>query len=104
MSVKGGRGSQNGGGGGAGGRFVMNYRRSYLGSSYPDQSFYWTGTEDISGGAAGFMPERYMQPSEGQNGTLFGTKCMPGYSGVFCKACPVGTFKYDYSYADCLPC
>lgn len=47
MSVKGGSGSSNGGGGGAGGRLVMNYLKSYLASSQPDQSFYWTGTNDI---------------------------------------------------------
>mmetsp|Transcript_4035 Transcript_4035/g.6817 ORF Transcript_4035/g.6817 Transcript_4035/m.6817 type:complete len:199 (+) Transcript_4035:2086-2682(+) len=35
LSVKGGAGSENEGGGGAGGRFVMNFLRSYITSSYP---------------------------------------------------------------------
>ena len=50
VSVKGGYGSANGGGGGSGGRFVMKYTRSYLSSSYPNQSYYWYGTYDINGG------------------------------------------------------
>jgi len=31
-------------------------------------------------------------------------KCFGGYSGPFCEACPIGTYKYDYSYAVCQPC
>lgn len=32
------------------------------------------------------------------------SKCFPGYSGVFCKPCGVGEFKYDYSYGKCMAC
>ena len=35
---------------------------------------------------------------------MFHSKCFPGYSGVFCKACPVGSFKYDYSFGRCMTC
>ena len=35
---------------------------------------------------------------------MFGSKCMPGYSGIFCQKCPMGTYKNDYSYGECLPC
>mmetsp|Transcript_4035 Transcript_4035/g.6815 ORF Transcript_4035/g.6815 Transcript_4035/m.6815 type:complete len:761 (+) Transcript_4035:2773-5055(+) len=35
---------------------------------------------------------------------MLGPKCLPGYSGVFCQACPVGTFKNDYSYGRCIDC
>ena len=55
VSVKGGAGSSGGGGGGAGGRLVMNYLKSYLSTSQPAQSFYWSGKSDISGGSKGDM-------------------------------------------------
>lgn len=29
---------------------------------------------------------------------------MPGFSGEFCQACPIGTYKYGYSFGICLPC
>lgn len=32
------------------------------------------------------------------------TRCFPGYSGVFCKACEPGFYKYDYGFGQCLPC
>jgi len=35
---------------------------------------------------------------------MFHSKCFPGYSGVFCKACPIGEYKYDYSYGHCQSC
>ena len=35
---------------------------------------------------------------------MFHSKCFPGYSGVFCAACPVGFYKYDYSFGKCLQC
>lgn len=98
ITARGGRGSSQGGGGGAGGRLVMNYQRSYLADSQPNQSFYWSGHSDISGGQAGDMAFKYQAPSAGQNGTMHHSKCFPGYSGVFCKRCPVGFYKYDYSY------
>ena len=38
------------------------------------------------------------------NGTEWHPQCLAGYSGAFCQACPVGTYKYGYSYGRCLPC
>lgn len=35
---------------------------------------------------------------------MFHTKCFPGYSGVFCSACQIGFYKYDYSFGKCLEC
>ena len=29
---------------------------------------------------------------------------MPGYYGLYCQPCPVGTFKDDYSNDECKPC
>jgi len=104
ISVKGGAGSARGGGGGSGGRFAMRYLRSYLNTSYPDQSYYWKGTHDVSGGRAGDYQNALLPPGDGQNGTVVAPKCFPGFAGVFCRPCPVGTYKYDYSYADCTPC
>ena len=40
----------------------------------------------------------------GSDGEIKSGKCFGGYSGPFCQACPVGTFKYDYSYGKCKPC
>jgi len=82
----------------------MNYLKSYLASSQPDQSFYWEGTHDISGGQRGDMSFNFLAPSNGQNGTMFHSKCFPGFSGVFCKACEIGEYKYDYSFGKCMPC
>jgi len=65
ISVKGGSGSENGGGGGAGGRFVMNYLKSYLNSSYPAQSYDWLGNHDVRGGEGGQMPSGYLEGSDG---------------------------------------
>ena len=44
LDIKGGNGSPNGGGGGSGGRMIINYLTSYMRSSYPMQSHFWTGT------------------------------------------------------------
>jgi len=104
FAVNGGDGSPNGGGGGSGGRLVVNYLKSYLSSSYPDQSHNWYGRSQIKGGRSGAVTFQRSNPKAGEDGTVFHSKCFPGYSGVFCQACPVGTFKYDYSYGACLPC
>jgi len=82
----------------------MNYLKSYLASSQPEQSFYWHGTSDISGGFKGDMSFKFQGPHDGQDGTMFHSKCFPGYSGVFCGACEVGEYKYDYSFGKCMPC
>ena len=104
MSVKGGAGSAYGGGGGSGGRLVMNYLKSYLASSQPMQSYYWSGTHDISGGLRGDTNIRTLSASNGEDGTMFHAKCFPGFSGVFCKPCDIGEYKYDYSFGKCFPC
>jgi len=98
VSAKGGNGSRNGGGGGSGGRLAMKYLKSYLASSYPDQSINWSGDHDLQGGRADGLT------LYGQEGTKWHSKCYPGYSGVFCEPCGIGEFKYDYSYGTCLIC
>jgi len=104
ISTMGGAGTKNGGGGGSGGRFIMNYLKSYLSISNPEQSYYWDGVHDVEGGAGGKIASKYQAGGPGQSGTMYHSKCFPGYSGVFCKACPAGFYKYDYSYGECIPC
>lgn len=99
----GGQGS-NGGGGGSGGRLIVNLLNSYKSSSQPEQSGNWWGKYNIDGGEAGSTLSKYVQASAGDNGAAYSQKCMPGYTGVFCHICPVGTFKSDYSYGVCLLC
>ena len=83
----------------------MNYLKGYLSNSQPDQSYYWYGTMNINGGKAGPKQKSFdLASSDGERGTMFHTKCFPGYSGVFCSACEPGTYKYDYSFGVCLPC
>lgn len=57
VSAMGGAGLR-GGGGGSGGRFIMNYLKSFLSSSNPRQSFYWIGHHDVSGGVGGAVSRR----------------------------------------------
>jgi len=83
---------------------VLNYLKGYLSTSQPDQSFYWTGGFSGDGGLSGPMIFDYLKAQSGGEGTRFHSKCFPGYSGVFCKACEIGEYKYDYSYGACLPC
>jgi hypothetical protein len=82
----------------------MNYLKGYLASSQPAQSFYWVGTYDIDGGQSGQISHHFQAPLNGQDGTMYHSKCFPGYSGVFCSPCEVGFYKYDYSFGRCLEC
>lgn len=71
ISIRGGYGSPNGGGGGSGGRFVMNYLRAYRADSQPNQSYYWKGEIDYSGGTSGHMTDRYEPGAIGQKWNSF---------------------------------
>ena len=82
------------GGGGGGGRFVVDICRANPDSvSVCSGSF--SGTYSVQGGYS-----RY----PGTAGTSTGPVCPPGYSGIFCKACPAGTFKEDRGTLPCTPC
>ena len=35
-------------------------------------------------------------------GTVWSTPCVPGYHGIYCKACKKGEYKVDMSNVDCL--
>lgn len=103
ISAKGGSGSANEGGGGSGGRFVMKFLKGYLQESYPVSSW-WSGSTIMDGGHSGQKFDMFGDPGHGEEGTIMSSKCLPGYSGVFCKACPLGTFKAEYSFGECIPC
>ena len=106
IEAAGGDGSAGGGGGGAGGRLVVSFNSNYRHDAQPEQSHYWRGTYSIAGGRNGDIDtERgYGAGTSGQSGVVLADKCFGGYSGPFCAPCSTGTFKYDYSYAECKPC
>ena len=106
-----------GGGGGSGGRLAMNFLRAFMHSSYPDQSYFWTGSLNLDGGKGGVLSDdvslqklakgvkdEHLKAQDGASGTAFHQKCFGGYTGPFCQACDVGSFKLSYSFGTCKPC
>ncbi|XP_056163736.1 uncharacterized protein LOC115684582 isoform X2 [Syzygium oleosum] len=86
ISTVGGHGSPNGGGGGGGGRVHFHWSGIPVGDEYyPIASV--KGNIQMGGGfgrGRGYA---------GENGTITGKACPKGLYGVFCKECPVGTYK-----------
>ena len=98
LSVSGGSGSWMNGGGGSGGRISLQYLKSLQPEFYPNMTINWSGKAFLDGGLAdgnGF---------QGENGSQWATRCKGGYHGVYCRPCPIGKFKLDYSYQDCENC
>ncbi|XP_051137270.1 uncharacterized protein LOC127255657 isoform X2 [Andrographis paniculata] len=86
LSSVGGQGSPIGGGGGGGGRIHFHW------SDIPTGDVYWpiatlNGSIQTRGGLGG------TQGYIGENGTISGRACPKGLYGIFCKECPVGTYK-----------
>ncbi|KAJ9688259.1 hypothetical protein PVL29_014125 [Vitis rotundifolia] len=86
ISAAGGYGSPNGGGGGGGGRVHFHWSDIPIGDGYlpiasVEGSIY-------TGGGLGKGQGR-----AGENGTVTGKACPKGLYGIFCKECPIGTFK-----------
>ncbi|TNV88047.1 hypothetical protein FGO68_gene7075 [Halteria grandinella] len=107
VSVKGGKGSLGGGGGGSGGRIVFNILGNYLADFATKATYSWDGTIVLKPGDQGDATSTeldYGSTNIASNGTEYHPMCLAGYSGAFCKPCPVGTYKYGYSYGRCLPC
>ena len=50
------------------------------------------------------LGEQFVAGSSGQNGLAVSSKCYGGMSGPFCAPCQAGTFKYDFSFAECQRC
>mmetsp|Transcript_8081 Transcript_8081/g.12449 ORF Transcript_8081/g.12449 Transcript_8081/m.12449 type:complete len:82 (+) Transcript_8081:2561-2806(+) len=44
------------------------------------------------------------EKTSGEKGSIMASKCLPGYEGILCSACPTGTFKSEFSVAPCIPC
>ncbi|XP_072999486.1 uncharacterized protein [Typha latifolia] len=85
LSSAGGYGSHNGGGGG-GGRIHFHWSDIPTGDEYlPVASV--EGSINTRGGMS------KGQGFAGGNGTLTGKACPRGLYGIFCKECPLGTFK-----------
>ncbi|CDW79197.1 UNKNOWN [Stylonychia lemnae] len=107
LSVQGGDGSNYGGGMGAGGRIIIYYLGNYLSQYYSTRSLDWLGDLDVNPGNSGILgknQQRLEKSVESQNGTVWHPRCPSGHSGGFCNPCPIGTYKYGYSYGKCNQC
>ncbi|KAJ6816031.1 uncharacterized protein M6B38_419325 [Iris pallida] len=99
LSSVGGHGSSSGGGGGGGGR--IHFHWSYIPSG--DEYFPIASVKGDISSRGGFGTG---QGFSGENGTVTGKDCPRGLYGMFCKECPLGTFK-NVSGSDgalCHPC
>ncbi|XP_015899506.2 uncharacterized protein LOC107432822 [Ziziphus jujuba] len=86
ISTVGGHGSPSGGGGGGGGRVHFHWSEIPVGDAYlPIAS---VKGSILTGGGFGRGNGR-----GGKNGTITGKACPKGLYGIFCKECPVGTYK-----------
>lgn len=48
--------------------------------------------------------QKLKKAQDGQTGSTSQTQCFGGFTGPFCKPCPVGMFKYNFGYGVCQPC
>ncbi|KAH9129629.1 hypothetical protein LEN26_005540 [Aphanomyces euteiches] len=81
------------GGGGSGGRLRLSGCKNF--SECTDG---FTGMYSVSGG----KPDKYSERAS--VGTYYGFPCPPGYGGLLCRVCDVGTFKEERGSAECLKC
>eukprot|EP00753_Platysulcus_tardus_P007788 PLAT15485.1.p1 GENE.PLAT15485.1~~PLAT15485.1.p1 ORF type:complete len:1512 (+),score=637.60 PLAT15485.1:352-4536(+) len=96
FSVRGGAGGVGGGGGGGGGRIAFLVQQvTKLASSF-------SGTYHVEGGPSGDSSED--EAGNGQDGTILGPHCPPGYGGLFCAACSHTQYKAAPGPQACLPC
>ncbi|CAA0814301.1 Unknown protein [Striga hermonthica] len=85
ISTIGGHGSANCGGG-AGGRIHFHWADVPIGDEYMPMSVV-KGTIGIRGGSGRGLGR------DAENGTLSGKTCPKGLYGIFCRECPLGTYK-----------
>ena len=90
VSTAGGNALQEGGGGGGGGRVHFDYFP--LTSKSTDPLNISSVYVDAGLGSEGGM--------NGGNGSISSVACPPGFAGVFCARCPLGTYKNQYGYAE----
>lgn len=86
ISTVGGHGSPNGGGGGGGGRVHFHWSSIPVGDEYYPIASVKGNIQTGGGFGRG-------HGLAGENGTITGKACPKGLYGVFCKECPVGTYK-----------
>eukprot|EP00899_Mesostigma_viride_P025225 jgi/Mesvir1/5888/Mv00660-RA.1 len=116
IAADGGDGGEIGGGGGAGGliHFVWAFTRPpmYQRGNYSDYSV-MTSASHVSPGASAQAAVVTAKGGLGQgpglpggDGILSTVDCPPGRFGLFCEACPVGTYKGSAGSDKklCLPC
>lgn len=96
LSTSGGHGSAVGGGGGAGGRIHFHWSNVAIGDDYIPIANVNKSSISLSGGFGN------NDAMTGANGTVTGKECPPGLFGVFCKECPVGTYKDEDGSDDTL--
>jgi hypothetical protein len=65
-----------------------------------------SGTSTCTGSSTGSSSSVSSSASlaAGSSGTFFGFPCAPGYGGLFCRICKVGTFKTESNSEECVPC
>ncbi|XP_008805792.1 uncharacterized protein LOC103718651 [Phoenix dactylifera] len=86
LSSVGGLGSHNGGGGGGGGRIHFHWSNIPTGDEYLPVAAVKGNISTRGGKSRG-------EGFAGENGTITGKACPKGLYGIFCKECPLGTFK-----------
>ncbi|KAJ6813534.1 uncharacterized protein M6B38_141930 [Iris pallida] len=99
LSSAGGLGSLSGGGGGGGGRIHFHWSDIPTGEEY-------LPIANVKGNISSRGGVSLGQGISGENGTVTGKDCPKGLYGMFCKECPLGTFK-NVSGSDealCQPC
>ncbi|XP_022893269.1 uncharacterized protein LOC111407817 isoform X2 [Olea europaea var. sylvestris] len=85
ISTSGGHGSHNSGGGG-GGRVHFHWSDIFIGEEYLPVALV-KGTINLRGGVGRGLGQ------DGENGTVSGKACPKGLYGIFCRECPLGTYK-----------
>ncbi|KAG0606930.1 hypothetical protein M758_9G180200 [Ceratodon purpureus] len=100
LSSAGGHGGPMGGGGGGGGRLHFHWSNIPTGVDFVPIA-YVKGLYHTRGGLGGNNIS-----SQGDDGTISGVDCPPGLHGIFCKECPVGTYKNETGWERelCKPC
>ncbi|KDO20432.1 hypothetical protein SPRG_14370 [Saprolegnia parasitica CBS 223.65] len=83
------------GGGGGGGRLRLQGC-----TDFTECANEFSGEYHVQGGSS----DTKLPAPIGSIGTYFGFPCPPGYGGLLCRACPIGTFKEERGSDECIPC
>ncbi|OQR80796.1 nucleoside diphosphate kinase [Achlya hypogyna] len=83
------------GGGGGGGRLRLQGC-----TDFTECAEEFSGEYHVQGGVS----HTRLPAPEGATGSYYGFPCPPGYGGLLCRACPIGTFKEERGSDECIPC